>query len=456
MASLVTTNPWQLALDGDFGPLCKHIRDTIEVADDVEVVGAIPHVPMGLASTVTHVEVLLRKSQGKIFRYKIRAAPPETGEPSLQASTALAQLIMNDPLLLAGVTDFECSTVVSFIVFRGHRVDLSKHFDGQCLNVSGVITKIICKVSTASGTRVCSIGMVPIATSVAFLPHEDNSDGEHRFYEEANIRKWIAEHGTAPFTRATTTEADICVVGPAAVPIAKQPTLPQKRKAVETNKPVVKKARPVKNKHICAVWDRSGSMRSMGATPLEGLKKLLQDQKAIATSSGNPTKVSLYTFDNQMEVPVDNQDILTVDIDDEWIEPRGTTRLYDTIVTAATALKQHVLEGESGVFIVMTDGTDNASECSVSTVKKTLDSMPDNIECIFMAANIGDAQDVGASMGFNEDTSLTFTPDASDAAFRCVSQSAMRSVSGGTAAFTGMERQSSVARTNNVRARTLF
>lgn len=455
MASLVTTDPWQLALDGDFDPICKHIRNTIEVADDVEVVGAMPHVPMGISSDVTHVEVLLRR-QGKIFRYKIRAASVETGEPSLQASTALAQLIMNDPLLLVGVSEFECSPDASFIVFRGHKVDITKHFDGQCLNVSGVVTEIIRKVSATTSAHICNIGLVPIKTSVAFLPREDNSDGEHRFYEEANIRKWIAEHGTAPFTRATVNDGDICVVGPAAVPITQQPALPQKRKAVETNKPVVKKVRPVKNKHICAVWDRSGSMRSMGETPLEGLKKLLQDQKAVAKSSGNPTKVSLYTFDNEMEVPVNNQDILSVDVNDEWIQPRGTTRLYDTIVTAASELKKNVLEGESGVFIVMTDGADNASECSVSTVKETLDSMPDNIECIFMAANIGDAQDVGESMGFNADTSLTFTPDASNMAFECMSQSAMRSVSGGSAAFTGVERQSSIRPTNNTRAQTLF
>jgi len=219
---------------------------------------------------------------------------------------------------------------------------------------------------------------------------------------------------------------------------------------------VAKKVRPIKNKHVCAVWDRSGSMSSMGEAPLEGLKKLLQDQKALAKSSGNLTKLSLYTFDNDMEVPVNNQDILSVDANDEWIEPRGTTRLYDTIVTAASELKKNVLEGESGVFIVMTDGADNASECSVSTVKKTLDSMPDNIECIFMAANIGDAQDVGESMGFNADTSLTFTSDASDSAFESMSQSAMRSVTGGSAAFTGLERQSSIRSRNNIRAHTLF
>lgn len=455
MTSLISSCPWQVAINGDYGPLCKHIRDTIEVADDVEVVGAMPHVPIGSSSDVTHVEVLL-KQQGKNFCYKIRASVAATGEPSLQASTALAQMIMNDPLLLAGVTDFECSPDASFIVFRGHRVDLSKHFDGECLNVSGVITEIICKVSSDTSATVCNIGLVPIKTSVAFLACEDNSEGKHRLYEEANIHKWIVEYGTAPFTRASVSVDDICVSGPAAVPIQKQPALPLKRKAVETTAPAIKKARPMKNKHVCAVWDRSGSMRSMGATPLEGLKKLLQDQQAIAKSSGNPTKVSLYTFDNEMEVPVNNQDILSIDVNDEWIKPRGTTRLYDTIVTAATKLKENVLEDESGVFIVMTDGADNASECSVNTVKKTLDSLPDNIECIFMAANIGDAQDVGAAMGFSEDTSLTFTPDASDTAFHCMSQSALRSVTGGSAAFTGTERQLSVQQRNNMRAQTLF
>jgi len=440
--------PWEVFLNGDSEPLCKHVCATIDVADDVEVVGALPYNDCG--ERVDRIEILLKKN-GKTFRYKIRQQPAETGEPSLQASTALAQLIMNDPLLLRGVSVFECSPTSSFIVFHGHNVDISKYFDGTTLQTSAVVTEIIRQISQeTSAQHICSIGMVPIKGALAFLECEDTEDG-HRFYEEVNIRKWVSKHNTSPFTRAPVSETDIRING---VHISKQPVLPKKRAFIVTDKAVTKKARTVSNKHICCAWDRSGSMRSMGAAPLDGLKKVVQDQQALAVSSGNPTKMTLYTFDNEMEIPVDNQDISTIDIDETWVEPRGTTRLYDTIVTAATNLKKNVKEDESAVFIVMTDGFDNASESNRITVKNTLETLPDNIECIFMAANIGDAQSVGQTLGFREDTSLTFTPDASQAAFECMSQSSLRCVSGGTAAFTKLERESSVGLP--LRARTLL
>jgi len=449
--------PWEKSLNGDSGPLCKHICDTIEVAEDIEVFGAMPSTDKG----TTQLHILLKKNE-KIFRYKIREQPAETGEPSLQASTALAQLIMNDPLLLKGVQDFECSPAKSFIVFHGHHVDISPYFDGTILQTSAIVTEIIRKVSTSSNMKhICNIGLVPITGNIAFLECEDTANG-HRLYEEQNIRKWVCEQGTSPFTRGVVTPDDIRIVL-ASVPIHKQPTLHNKRKSVSTDNVPVKKGREISNKHLYCVWDRSGSMRLMGKAPFDGLKRVIQDQQAIAASSGNPTKITLYTFDNEMEIPLDNQDISTVDVDavDEWIQPRATTRLYDTIVTAAAQMKERVQEGESGVLIVMTDGSDNASECDQTTVKKTLESLPDNIECIFMAANVGDAQAVGSEMGFRQETSMTFTSEASQSAFECMSHSALRSVTGGTAAFTQCERQSSVqtvrpTRVNPLRARTLF
>ena len=158
-----------------------------------------------------------------------------------------------------------------------------------------------------------------------------------------------------------------------------------------------------------------------------------------------------------MEIPLEEQDISTVDIDEQWLTPRGTTSLYDTIVTAVTKLKKNMQDEESGVLIVMTDGVDNASECNSKTVKNALLSLPKSVECIFMAANVGDAQELGDEMGFKEDMSLTFTPEASQAAFECMSQSARRSVSGGSAAFTRLERQSSVKTASMpVRTKTSF
>lgn len=447
--------PWEISMNGDDRALCKHICDTICVSDDVEIIGAIP-CNISHNSVNHYIEIILKKN-GKTFRYKILKQLAETGEPSLQASTALAQLIIDDTLLLQGVSDFECSPTNSFIVFHGRHFDISPYFNGTTIQTSAIVTEIIRQISNETNNKhICSIGMVPIKGNIAFLKCENYKDG-HRFYEETNIRKWVLEYNSSPFTRKNVLESDICIHGPAILPISKQPSLPHKRKEVQTDKKTSKKIRKNKKKHIVCVWDRSGSMKSMGSTPLNGLKKLVQEQQSIALSSGNHTKMTLYTFDNEMEIPLEEQDISTVDIDEQWLTPRGTTSLYDTIVTAVTKLKKNMQDEESGVLIVMTDGVDNASECNSKTVKNALLSLPKSVECIFMAANVGDAQELGDEMGFKEDMSLTFTPEASQAAFECMSQSARRSVSGGSAAFTRLERQSSVKTASMpVRTKTSF
>ena len=130
---------------------------------------------------------------------------------------------------------------------------------------------------------------------------------------------------------------------------------------------------------------------------------------------------------------------------DEWVRPRGATKLYDAILVAANQLSACVERGESGVLIVMTDGADNDSEAGPAEVKTALNSLKrKNIQCILMAANVGDAQILGPTMGFESSTSITFTPISSRAAFNAVSASALRSVTGGSAAFTVAERAVSV------------
>ena len=56
--------PWEVFLNGDSEPLCKHVCATIDVADDVEVVGALPYNDCG--ERVDRIEILLKK-KGKTF-----------------------------------------------------------------------------------------------------------------------------------------------------------------------------------------------------------------------------------------------------------------------------------------------------------------------------------------------------------------------------------------------------
>ena len=451
MSALTTNDPWAMAAaNGKLVPtLCKHIYDTITVSEGISAVGVVP-VPYIHGVDLTHkVKVILKKKKEFSFSFTVDIQPAETGERVLKAKVVLAQLIMNDPLLLRGVSWFNWTAsggeYSGEIIFHGHKVDISPFFDGETLETWKIINEIIRNISSTSGHQyVCSIGLVPIDVNVVYLECED-ADGSHRFYEEANIRKWVSEKGTSPFTRVSVSTSDI---KNHSVSMSLAPRLSKTRKSdvISTGQKGAKKARSTEPKNIVCVWDRSGSMRNMKHASEDGLRKTIVEHKAIAESTGNPTRLWVISFDNKIECHISGEDILTVCIDNlaDWTSPRGSTRLYDALYDATVKMESMV--GDT-IFIAMTDGRDTCSEVSAETVRTALESLKSekSIECIFMAANIGDAQIVGPMMGFDAETSIEFTPVAAHEAFHAATQSSLRSITGGTATFTCMERQSSVA-----------
>ena len=58
---------------------------------------------------------------------------------------------------------------------------------------------------------------------------------------------------------------------------------------------------------------------------------------------------------------------------------------------------------------VLTDGHDNRSGLSITNLRSamTTNKLQNGFNAIFLAANLGNAQEVGASMGFDPNTSLT-------------------------------------------------
>lgn len=438
-STIPSYDPWAKAIaTGDSRELSRHIFVTVNLQDGVHSSGCTADVG---GNDPSHIKVFLHKGD-KSLVYKIDVQPAETGERVLKAKTVLAQVILDDPLLLKGVSDFDCSDDVSYIIFHGHRVDISPFFDGKTIETGAIINEIIRKVTASSGAaHICNIGLVPITKSVAFL--ECETAEQRRFYEEEKIRKWVSKKGTAPFTREACTLSDIQTQ----VSIAELPRLSTTRKAESIDKPPSKRVCSIRNKHVSCLWDRSGSMQNMEESSLKGLKDTIEEQRNIAASSGNPTRFTLTTFDSVIERVVDTDDICTVNINNlaDWIVPRGMTRLHDAIIDETLRLVKVVKKDESGVLIVMTDGADTCSESNADIVRQTLQQLQSEkaIECIFMAANIGNAQVVGSSLGFSEETSITFSPESSGGAFRCASQSAVRSMRGGSAAFTQAERQTS-------------
>ena len=201
----------------------------------------------------------------------------------------------------------------------------------------------------------------------------------------------------------------------------------------------VKTVPALKRTHVVYTWDRSGSMQSMGRAPLEGLQTSLQEQKAAAVAGGTATEVSLVTFDTEIDQPLVAANLcdlpLPLENAAEMIRPRGGTRLYDAVLVAVGILDDTVGaqgSGEKGILVVMTDGQDNRSERTAGDVKAALERIQaeKNVQCLFMGANIGDAQrTIGPSMGFSEDRSMTFEVGAAEGAFRSMGKCSARAAS---------------------------
>lgn len=389
-----------------------------------------------------------------------------SGLKTLGTMTALTQIVLTDPLLCQGVRSHGVSVgndgelKEAFVDFHGHKIDVldNRFFQDGAFQGHVVIAEIIRTVKDSSGVRaICHISFSPIEGPIAFLPQETTPEGIKRTYSFRNIRRWVLERGTAPFTREEVCEDDIIIDSVASVPLHKQPRLMTNKRTMDTslsNPPESKKSMPTAI-HLTIVGDRSGSMISMKQEAFQGIQEILKTNQDTSKKEHIPTMVTFTSFDNNVEEHMTNKPIesLELPLSDELMDaimnPRGGTALYDAIYSSALTLFDKVQYGEKGIFAVITDGHDTSSEKYIQHVQTLLQRIQDekNIECIFMGANIGDATSVGTSMGFRAETSLTFSPETAATAFSCMNQSMLRSATGGSAAFTHVERQTSAAPT---------
>ena len=387
-----------------------------------------------------------------------------SGLKTLGTMTALTQIVLTDPLLCQGVRSHGVSVgndgelKEAFVDFHGHKIDVldGRFFQDGAFQGHAVIAEIIRTVKDSSGVQaICHISFAPIEGPIAFLPQETTPEGVKRTYAENNIRRWVRERGTAPFTREQVCEDDIIIDSVATVPLHKQPRLMTNKRTMDTslsNPPESKKSKDSPTAiHLTIVGDRSGSMISMKQEAFKGIQEILKTNQDTSKKEHIPTLVTFTSFDNNVEEhmtdkPIESLELpLSNELMDAMMNPRGGTALYDAIYSSALTLFDKVQFGEKGIFAVITDGHDTSSEKNNHHVQTLLQRIQDekNIECIFMGANIGDATSVGASMGFRADTSLTFSSETAATAFSCMNQSMLRSVTGGSAAFTRLERQTS-------------
>ncbi len=179
------------------------------------------------------------------------------------------------------------------------------------------------------------------------------------------------------------------------------------------------------NTHIVVLLDRSSSMSIIKTEMEHGLNNFINNQKL---EEGKAT-FSLYKFDySDYDYSHDNLytrscirgfEIIhnNIDIKDVpycHINPRGMTALYDAIGRAVALTEKNVKRNQKVVFLIITDGKENASEKFTRT---NISEMIRNKEekkrwkFIFMGAN-QDAIMTGEELGIRKQSSLTYGANA--------------------------------------------
>lgn len=160
---------------------------------------------------------------------------------------------------------------------------------------------------------------------------------------------------------------------------------------------------------IIYVGDCSGSMESMCKEPLNALNAFIEDQRKNTDEVTDP-QLYLYLFDHSIQVqqfgPLSDFTPL------ESYPSGGTTALLDCIGTAITNY-EHTGRNNPVVFVILTDGLENASkEFTQSQIHKMISSREapnGEWKFVFLAAN-QDAFSTGSSLGIKRANCAEFRP----------------------------------------------
>lgn len=166
------------------------------------------------------------------------------------------------------------------------------------------------------------------------------------------------------------------------------------------------------------ILDKSGSMCDLVEDTIGGFNSLIEKQKA----QEDDCKVTTVLFDNTMSTVHDRVSLDEVEpmTDDDYV-PFGCTALIDAIGSTVEHIEKiHKYARredvpESTMFVIITDGLENASHIySSGKVKKMIEKRKekDGWEFLFIGANI-DSVETARGFGINEDRAIDYRADHS-------------------------------------------
>lgn len=160
------------------------------------------------------------------------------------------------------------------------------------------------------------------------------------------------------------------------------------------------------NMDVVFLLDRSGSMANSVSDTIGGYNSYLHKQKE---SKNNP-KITTVLFDNEYELLHNRVDINEVqDITEKEYYVRGCTALLDAIGKTITDLDKKV-KNNKVLFIITTDGLENASTKYTKEQIKELITGHNNWEFLYIGADI-DSYSEGASLGIDKKNISNYRKD---------------------------------------------
>lgn len=161
---------------------------------------------------------------------------------------------------------------------------------------------------------------------------------------------------------------------------------------------------------LVLVLDKSGSMAGLESDTIGGFNAMIEKQKALAV----PVRVTTVLFNDTRDVLYERKDIHFVKpLTAKEYEVGGTTALLDAV--GATILRMGQMdvterEGTKVIFVIITDGMENAStEFTKPKVKQLISDKQEKAgwEFIYLGANI-DAVEEADAIGVKKANAVTY------------------------------------------------
>ena len=181
----------------------------------------------------------------------------------------------------------------------------------------------------------------------------------------------------------------------------------------------MKKVKECKGTDVIFVIDRSGSMSCVEDETIKGYNDFLGKQK----KNKGQVFVTTVLFDDQYELLYTRENILNVrNITNREYYARGCTALMDAIGKTITTMCNRVPKENRVLFVIMTDGLENASiEYNREQIKRLIKKQ-NNWEFVFLGANIDSVKE-GSSIGISKKRTANFkqNKESIGSVFECAS-----------------------------------